>query len=373
MWQMWKEVLLPGRQRAADGTWFTVTPADIRRAQANAAKMLSRGVPVPCIWEHLNVEAGDPEEWRAKYAKHTFAHVGGARLNGRGALELLHEGRDDRDRDQLLKTRFVSPKLYPSYSDSRGGEYRGATIAHVAATPTPVQTWQRPFELSRANALYLSYLPEGDMPEPKKDDLPAGGAGKSTLADVIQALRDTGMNIPDEVTDEAGLVIAIKAGGASGGDDDDLDGDGLPDVDGAGATAGGGGPPMLMSMTDPTARKWAVDERKDMAARIRQAFATGRIDRPTAKQMLRQAGVVEMSFTRDAEPICPLLKKIADAEAKPEWSAWSPTTRQDGTSLSTTRVPAPDKLTGGGGQAEAADDAVERACRIAGQPVPTKK
>ncbi|HYH65586.1 MAG TPA: hypothetical protein VD866_12890, partial [Urbifossiella sp.] len=161
-WKEWKEVLLPGRQRDRHGNWFTITRRNIRQADRNVGLMLSRGVSIPTVWEHVKVEAGDTDARKAAYARYTFGHIGGRRINERGALELLHEGRDPRDREQLLKTRFVSPKVCPGYSDSKGGEYRGTTIAHVAATPTPVQFWQRPFgaELSRRKSLYLSYTPE---------------------------------------------------------------------------------------------------------------------------------------------------------------------------------------------------------------------
>ena len=357
--QLWKEVLLPGRQRDRFGNWFTVKPQDVRRAAANVAKMLSRGVPLPTVWEHQDVEAGDAAEHRARYAKHTFGHVAGHRLNDRGALELLHDVPDPRDADQLLKTRFVSPKLYRGYSDSQGGTYRGATIAHVAATPTPIQFWQRPFSrtMSRGKAFYFSYTP-GDRPMAdekdddkggKTNDQPKPGAGKSTLADVIAALKEKGWNIPDEVQDEAGLVIAIKAGDGMG-DPDDLDAelnDAAPPADSQPAP---GGAPMLMS--DGQAEPFRKMARRDLENRTKALFTTGRIDRPTAKRLLGEVKAVQLSFTRGGEIVSNrTLAKIEAFEELPKGVVWSKTgqRRADATDLSDTRAePEPNQMLGRG-------------------------
>lgn len=353
--QLWKEVLLPGRQRDRFGNWFTVKPKAVREAARNVSKMLSRGVPLPTVWEHQDVEAGDTAAQKAAYAKHTFGHIAGQRINARGALELLHEVRDQGDAAQLLKTRYVSPKLYRGYSDSRGGEYRGTTIAHVAATPTPVQYWQRPFEMSRGQALYLSYTP-GDAMADEKDDgdkggksddkpKPSGGGGKSTLADVIAALKEKGWNIPDEVQDEAGLVIAIKAGDGMGDDDSDIDlGD--PNTP-PGDTAAASGAPMLMSDARAALAK---STRSEYEARERACFAAGKIDRPTALQTIRELRAIPMSFTRDGELVPNRIAiRIEEHERLKDGAAWSKDGRRPGDSLelSNTRVEAaPEKLGG---------------------------
>jgi hypothetical protein len=89
MHRIWKEVLLPcPRQFDAHGREFAITPQDIRQAHKNAKLMLSRGVPIPVTFEHVNVEAGDPDEWKANFAKYTVGHIGDSRINVRGALEM---------------------------------------------------------------------------------------------------------------------------------------------------------------------------------------------------------------------------------------------------------------------------------------------
>jgi hypothetical protein len=172
-----------------------------------------------------------------------------------------------------------------------------------------------------------------------------GGGSKSGIMAVIEALREIGMNIPEEVTDEAGLVIAIKAGGAPAGGDSDLDPDLDLDADtsAGGATAGAGSPPMLMSATDrdPGVRQrvvaWAREERRDATARIRNLFKTGRIDRPTATKLNRQLQATEMSFNAEADAVYPLARKLAELEKLPADSAWKADGRRDATEMSATR------------------------------------
>ena len=135
-------------------------------------------MPVPCCWEHVPAEAGDELSWRSTYAKSVFGFIKGARVNDRGGLDLELDVKDPKDFAQLGKTKYVSPKIYPSYRDSRGNSYVGTTIAHLAATPSPVQFHQRPFDLSMTSAgpvLLSTYSPSGGkskMPR-SSDDIAA--------------------------------------------------------------------------------------------------------------------------------------------------------------------------------------------------------
>ncbi len=373
-WEVWKEVLLPGRQRDRHGNEFRITTRDVAQADRNVGRMLSRGVPLPCVWEHVGVEAASSDARKAAYAKYTFGHVAGRRVDpARQSLWLKLRGEDERDRDQLVKTRFVSPKVCPGYSDSRGGEYRGATIAHVAATPTPVQFWQKPFELSRGEPLYLSFQPEdgtmADETDKPADNTAAGGGGR--LKGVIDALREYGLTIPDEVADETGLVIAIKAAkpAADTGDDfdDDLGDAPADDTTAAPSPAGAGG--MLMS--DARAEPLRKYSRKELTARVKSLFSSGRVDKPTAQSLVRQIKAVDLSYTRDGEMVPnKLATRIEVLEEMPAHSAWKPDGRPGARDLSVTEIDAPDLLTGAGksGVQEATDLLLSR---IAG-PAPKK-
>lgn len=387
---VWKEVLCRGRQCDARGFWFEIGARDIKDGLKNAKLMLSRGVPVPGVWEHQDIEAShipldDAQklaEWKRRYAKYTFGHVAGARVNDRGNLDLAFHVPDEADRKQLAKSKFVSPKLYPSYSDSRGGRYAGTTVAHVAATPTPVQFWQRPFavELSRNDALYLSFTPGADMADETETVEGEEASGKGEMGALIEALRGAGLNIPDEVKDIAGLIIAVKASGAVEPDGDEFDmGDDGADLDagdGMDQTNPAGGAPLMMSMTHPdvNVRKqvqlWTGPEKKLLKQRVKALFSTGRIDATKGRQLARQIDGVSLSFTADAEAVSPVHKQIADLEKKPANSAWTPRAGKGGLNLSATRTVGAPSL-GGAATAEGVEEA--KNFLLAGLPIQPKK
>lgn len=327
MIQIWKETLLPGTQvDHKTKRTFTITSTDVRAGERNINRMVRKGRNIPLVFEHLDVEECDPEEWKANYARNTFGKVGGARLSTAddvaagvatkpGTLLVRHDIYDEDSAQAVRRAGYVSPKIYRGYLDSQGEEYSGLTVAHIAATPTACQFWQKPFELSESDALYLSYTPdepnsekisadensepcprqdwfdawldsteevepdtaqavelsstedpdEGDIvaddndsddkkKAPPKDDKGGGGGnGKKTLEDCIKALREGGMNIPDGVSDPHELWIAIKAQ-PSAGEPDPID-DEPPAPVADDTTPAAGGPPMLMSTTDTDSRK----------------------------------------------------------------------------------------------------------------------
>ena len=363
--EIWKDVLYPGRQCDADGNWFEFNRRDTAQAAKNFHRMFRRGLRIPAVWEHQSkANPVEPQQLSrddvlANYAKHTFGEINGAKVDGQGVLWLKHHVYRDADARTLVEKRLqCSPKVFPGYSDSLGGEYRGTTIGHVAATPTPVQWWQKPFRLmSKINAVYLSYAEpnmadenddkggddKGDKAPPKKKP----GGSSATILDVIEALRETGMSIPEEVTDELGLIIAIKANGGDKDDDLDLDDSaaGGPPPD----TAGANSPPMMMSATQ--AEPFVKMGRRDLETRARRLFETGRVDRPTAKKLILESRSVQLSYTRSGEPAPnPLLSRIEAFETLPAKSVWSKTGARplEGRDLSDTRgVDVPGKLDGG--------------------------
>jgi len=352
--EVWKDVLYPGRQRLADGSEIVFTAGDIAAARRNCERMLARGLRVPAVWGHqpgadpVHLSRGDR---LANYAKHMFGEITGAQVRG-GVLWLRHKVYRPADAEHLARTRMqVSPKVYPSYSDSRGGRYRGATVGHVAATPTPVQYWQMPFNLSRKRPIYFSYSPEGKPVADEKDDDKGekGGEGKggqnAQLAAVCDALREKGFNVPDEVKDWDGLVIAIKAGGPYEGDDDPY---GLGEELGGGAggdTTAAGGPPALMS--DERAEPLRRMARRDLEHRARQLFKTGRVDRPTAERLIRDARTVELSFTAaGGQAPCKLADRIEAYEQLPVNLAWSKTGGRAAELSDTRPLGPPDQLAG---------------------------
>lgn len=407
MKRLWKETLLPGTQVDAKSKRpFTISDADVLDARRNISRMVKKGRRIPLVWEHVNVEESDEDDWKARYAKHTFGWVGGAKLSTAedvrsglasraGTLLVRHDVHDDKDVEQLKRTGYVSPKIYRGYLDSQGEPYSGVTVAHIAASPTVCQWWQAPFshELSATDALCLTYelpeeadekpascpsydafhswldgidlsttaAPDEDAPvadetddKGKKSDAPEGGADGDFKA-LVAALKAKGMTISDRVKDIPGLIIAVESSGPgaapedtdNGNPDDDLPTSATDQTTEAGA-------PMVMSTLDKNqakrsrAEKEAKPEREEAAKRVEAAFNSGRIDGPKKRAMLRVANSVEMSFTESGEAggkkWATFLAELSTVEKKAEHSAWKPTGKRDasGAEMSTTEVDAPN-------------------------------
>lgn len=392
MIRLWKESLLPGTMvDPRSKRRFTITEEDVKAAKRNIKRMLHKGLTLPLVWEHQDVEEADPEEWKANYARNTFGRAGGARLSTTedvdrgiasypGTLLVRHDVFDEKDAAQLKKTGRVSPKIYRGYLDSTGEEYEGVTVAHIASTPTAVQFWQKPFEMSESDAVYLSYTPpseddscppytetfsewldridavilsataDPDEDEPvaeedmtkKKADGDTGG--NADLKAIIKALKEKfGAKISDKVSNWSELLIAIESNMGGGGDGMDMEveveeteveEETNPDEDmtAAADAATTGGAPMIMSTTDrdpkkrSRAQKEAKPERDDAVARVNSLLKTGRIDAVKSRALLRRVGQVEMSFSATGEAggkrWLATLAEIATLEkAKPN-SAW---------------------------------------------------
>ena len=415
MKKVWKETLLAGTMIDAKSKRpFTISEKDVRDAKRNINRMVAKGRKIPLVWEHLDVEESDPEEWKANYARNTFGWVGGARLSTGedvksglalrpGTLLVRHDIHDARDVDQLRKTGYVSPKIYRGYLDSQNEEYEGVTVAHVAASPTVCQFWQRPFELSDSDAMYLSYTPpdeaetraecpsytetftefldrlemsafaepEEDAPvaeeevvKKKSDGDGDEGGGNADLKAIVKALRDKfGANISDKVSNWNELLIAIESNAGSGMDEEEVATE-TPDEDLAAsadeATAGAGGAPMVMSTLDKDpkkrarAEKEAKPERDEAAVRVNKLFDTGRIDGPKKRALTRVVGTIEMSFGADGaaggKRWTATMSEIAELEKKPANSVGPPPTGRkaaDGSvEMSTTEVGRPADLSG---------------------------
>lgn len=365
--RVWKDTLYPGRQRDKHGTWFTVSRQSTQAAARNCKRMIGRGIRVPCVWEHQ--PGAEPVEMSAadilaSTVKNCFGEIRDAKVDRSGVLWLLHEVYNPADAEMLREKRMqVSPKLYPGFKDSRGGEYRGPVVGHVAATPNPVQFWQKPFELSRGDALLLSYgerpmadeldkddleteTPDAEPTEPADDlpEVPDEPIAVNELGALIEALRDSGFNIPEEVADVKHLIIAIKAAGKTGMDSLDMGGGGgQPD-----ATAVGSSPPMMMS----DGRTLADERRrtkKDLAADVKLHCSSGRCTPHEAKKVLRELEATELSFFNDGRMVPnEVALKVKMFGERKAWSAWKPDGKTDAAlELSTTTVDHPAELARG--------------------------
>jgi len=426
MTPVWKETLLPGRMYdPKTGRPFTISERMVRQAHRNFRKMLERGVPVPQVFEHVSLEAGDPDEWRANYAKHCFGHVGDARLSTHedvaaglatfpGTLLLRHDVADPADVERLKKCKFVSPKIRPAgWMDSKGGTYEGAVLTHTALTPSPVQFWQRPFQLSADEAVYLSCVldappeetpvcpgyaqaftdwldaielsatdaPDEEPPVAEETKEPeAKGDEGGDFAALVKALRARGINIPDRVKDMAHLITAVEANTGSATPEpepEDVATDepnGNPDDD----TEAAGGAPLVMSTADKDpvkqkqAKEWAKADRAELTRRINAALAgqggKGR-DPRTARHLLFKTNSIEMSYTDGLPTGNGWEKLVAAVDAYEKTAPTIPLTAAGAVDLSATEpAPAPPATAGNAGALEAAAELRALAERRNGPP-----
>jgi hypothetical protein len=221
-----KDILYPGVYHLPNGEKWECSPADVRNAAVQGRRMLAAGnIAPPLIWGHdyLSVPMPVPvllsmirdgREFASSTAKNTFGYATGFDLEtvkGDPVLMAKIEIPSDKDAEQFAKTRYVSPRVDRDYTDSNGRSWRGATIGHIASTPLPVQSAQRPVMLStdwrhpgRSRSTVFLSLESRSMPaEPKPGDSNAMGR-------ILSALSLMAMSIPESVKTPEDLALALE-------------------------------------------------------------------------------------------------------------------------------------------------------------------
>jgi hypothetical protein len=337
----WVEVLEPGTYRLSDGHVHTFTPADTRNAVVAGNRMLAAGLRVPCCWAH------QPEAFPA-YLSHDqpvrnpaldyFGEVKRYRLAATGRAEALVDIPDRADARQFRKVNGVSPRLQRDWVDEQAVRWGGLTVAHVAATPTPIQRrLRRPTDLSHvpgtvsARAVYdLAHAtreaaPMADENEDKGDkgggekggDKKAGGSGGGSMTSVLDSLAQLGIDLGSagaQIADLDQLDQALKVAVSMKSVvdlDDDLD-DGPGDD-----TTNAPPPPALMSHFTAAAKTVAAD----LDLRVKRLFRSGRVDAKTRDRLvgqLKTADLSHASFTPAGElkPLA-VVQQIEAYEALP--------------------------------------------------------
>ncbi len=165
-WEVWKDVLYPGRitVAGADGepVSYTFRNEDVSTIERNGNAKLADSWNIPVCWEHQDVEPVrlSQAEKDRRMAQGVFGDAGKFRTQA-GRLQVLLKGDDEADYKQFQKVKFVSPEIQWDWMDSDGHVWNGPTITHIAATPRPVQRHQEPvgaIRLSFPGAKSLSEL-----------------------------------------------------------------------------------------------------------------------------------------------------------------------------------------------------------------------
>jgi hypothetical protein len=228
---------------------------------------------------------------------------------------------DEDDARRLPAVRYVSPEIDWAVTDGDGVTWDGPSITHIAATARPVQKHQLPFQFSQERRALRLSLEDYDMPEVKeKPDRKEGNGSQGAAGefkDLVEALKGAGLNIPEEVEDLCGLIIAVKASSGTA----EVGGEGGGEA-GGGELAGGGGlteapaPPIAMSAL--AGRVYDL-ERRRLAERVEALERSGRVPRAVKEQLLSSLATVRLSLGGQAQ-LRPnaLLAKVEAYEALPE-------------------------------------------------------
>ena len=286
-----KDALYSGTFRLADGRKFVCEPHEIEHYARRLKDMVAAGLGVPLSWEHQGVQPMTAAERRAARAKHVLGWADDATPRG-GILDAAFEVPVEADAELMPAVRFISPEITTDFVDGTGRLWPGKSITHFAVTARPVQPGQKAFQRAEAATLSLHRvrlsLGDFDMADEKDDkgkkgkpgdgDGDEGGGGD--IARIADALRESGMTIPEEVKDADGLIIAIKAGMAGGGTPPEAPKEDVTE----------GAPPVVMSM----AGRLLEMERKGLEGRI--AALKGRVGKPVVDAMLARLKTERLSL-----------------------------------------------------------------------------
>lgn len=314
--------------KTADGgkRFATFTAKHCQRYAEQGKAMLAKGLNLPVCWEHRSdakpkhLSDDDRKSEKARFG--IAGHVEEIELDSQNRVWANVEIPDEADAKQASKLRFCSPEI-DNFTDGDGHDW-GEVITHVALTPRPRQYDQPPIaRLSLTGPIRLAFDPEkgNDMADDdkskkdegkkKKDDdapeLTEKPAADEKIKPLIEALREVGMTVPDEVVDIDGLVIAIKAGGAKPEEDEPLDDMGDDDDLHANVGPTTQSPPIGLSHDSTGIEKAAYDrlcppERKNLIRRADRLVKQG-LAPVVANKIKADIGKVQLSFGTDGSLI----------------------------------------------------------------------
>lgn len=335
------QVLAPGKRFVgfnADRSkrFVDFTPEYVKAAYERNAALVDAGIPVPVCWGHRD-DAKPGKLSRDDLV--TAREKGTAGFVDRYELDLSSNrvfatvdvpDESDAKRAEILK--FCSPEI-DEFTDGSGKDW-GEVFTHVALTPRPRQHGElvptTRLSLTYAGPIRLAIDQEGnDMAEEKKgDEKPEkkgdgeGDDAGSEIKDLIEALKSIGLTIPEEVTDIPGLIIAVKAGGGEGGEEDDgYEDDGNPPEN----VGEAGSPSVQMSLAEKKSTERAEKVcRKELENRIVRLVKSGRVTPPIAEGLKTRLTGVRLSFDKEGElKSNKVLAEIEAYERLPQGNSWA--------------------------------------------------
>lgn len=223
-YRVWKDSWAPGDYVLLDGRPVSYTAREIAQGVRRLKALVKAGWYVPLADGHALENQPRPASQLAQdladRLHRTFGQVVDARQRPDGVAEFLCEVHDDRDKDLLRQKPWVSPQLHESWPPEKP-VWRGPTPTHLAVCEQPIWTGeagQRAFQLSRDRrprppVVQLGLAKRGAaMAEGEDKDTDTGGGDMDTCPPaIVDALRESGMSIPEEAKTVNEVVVAIKA------------------------------------------------------------------------------------------------------------------------------------------------------------------
>jgi hypothetical protein len=367
-----KDIMWPGEVDLPDGRGgrrrLRFTPQFVAHLGRRMRDMMAAGLSIPLAWEHQDeAKPQTPEEQarrKAEAAKLTLGRATAAELGPDGVVHGEFEVPLDEDARRLPSVGFVSPEIRWNFRDGTGRLWPGPSITHVAVTAKPVCHWQRPFTQSAvaaspAVALSLAVsrlrrgpaaaspdlvrlsltdlvpirLGESAMPETSEKNKDQERQGDAGLRPLIEALREAGLTIPDEVTDLDGLIIAVKASGSPAAADT-AEPEAVPEQETSPPAAALMSREQLQELTLKLSRaeeraklaesRAVQAEQASLKGRIHALAASGRIGPRLRESLLAELKTVRLSLDERGElaPV-PILSKVEAYEALEPNTSWA--------------------------------------------------
>lgn len=348
-----KDALKPSRYYLRDGRVFDVYPEDMPHYAQRLRDMTKSGLHIPITWEHQpSVKPFKNAEDLADRVKLTLGHVHDVSLD-KSVLEVKFDAPNPEDQKKLPAIKYVSPYIEMNYTDPSGKTWPGPSITHIAVTNNPVQTDQKPFQMSnnpldlwsKGVALSMADIKEkkvgkeeddedqevyGETPEatdgvpvpqedetaPEEEGDEEGEEGEevedeeivgdaSKMGKVVTYLGHLGLMLPPETAPENFLDRLYTAVLTKLAADDPAAAMNQDQTETYGMTSAAkeANPPIVMSHNDPkllAREKRLIDlERAGLKSRLEALFAKGRIT-PAIKQKLEESlSAVALSLADD--------------------------------------------------------------------------
>lgn len=333
-----KAILKVGTYHSPDGV-VEVTPERLRHWENETRKLQHAGYAIPMHWNHASekelLEPVSLDLLQSKQGRGAEATVG--KLNsfrvspdGQTAEITVHTLTPSATEKVAANAVYVSPVIFPQWKDGAGNSYSDV-ITSVDLVDHPVDYTQTSFQPAEpiccAIRLGLSTTPYrmgaamADDKENDAGDSTEGAMNATSIKDVLSALADLKIVLPDDTTEANFLdrlrTALLTAKAQSGMDTQASDGDDQSTVS----------DPMIatMSLQARQALAWAEGQHQAaVSQRLKALLDTGRCTPDEHRARSPQLTAIKLSLGSDNKPVPGQLENwIESRKAVPQGTFWS--------------------------------------------------